>query len=122
MELQPIMYTQSCATLGTTMVRDGSATTMKSSTSRSHDRLLVIAFDTQSSRAIFSPGAASLPCAILEEGVSLPSPGAKVTTLRCGARLPARTHGFDHAFRPPIFSWASRAGDALSTQIEPRSS
>src|SRR5438552_4272346 len=39
--------------------------------------------------SISSPGAASLPCAILEEGVSLPSPGAKATTLRCGARPPA---------------------------------
>ena len=40
-------------------------------------------------RSISSPGAASPPCAILEEGVSLPSPGAKATTLRCAARPPA---------------------------------
>src|SRR6185437_12932965 len=40
-------------------------------------------------RSISSPGGASLPCAILEGGVSLLSPGAKATTLRCAALPPA---------------------------------
>ena len=67
----------------------------------------------QSSRAISSPGAASLPCAILEEGVSLPSPEAKATTLRCGSRLPALQCS------PPQFGRARACGSA--TYLLPRS-
>src|SRR4029453_785059 len=57
-------------------------------------------------RSISSPGVASPPCAILAEGVSLPSPGAKATTLRCAARPPAPQYS------PPQFGQALSCGSA----------
>src|SRR4029079_9391307 len=62
--------------------------------------------DKSQARSISSPGAASPPCAILEEGVSLPSPGAKATTLRCAARPPALRYS------PPQFGQAHASGSA----------
>jgi len=58
-------------------------------------------------RSIFSPGGTSLPCAILEEGVSQPSPGAKATTLRRAARPRALQCS------PPQFGRARACGSAM---------